>query len=63
MNYWPGTSIVKSQGNAFDWRNNISKIANSTEFKQSQQSTAVNAGNNSRKKKAFTIYSKAQKSK
>jgi hypothetical protein len=21
MKYWPGTKIVKSEGNAFDWRN------------------------------------------
>lgn len=21
MNYWPGTNIVRSKGNAFDWRN------------------------------------------
>ena len=21
MNYWPGTNIQRSQGNAFDWRN------------------------------------------
>ena len=63
MQYWPGTNIPKSKGNAFDWRATNSQITNTKEFKLSQHSTLVNAGNGTEKKRTFTIYSKAKASK
>lgn len=62
-NYWPGTKIIKSQGNAFNWQNYGSKIAATTEWKQSEISTQRMAGTGSDKKKQFTVYSKARPSK
>lgn len=59
MKYWPGTKIKKSTGNAFDWRNNISQIASSREFKQSQASSLQMAG----KSQNFSIYTKAKAAK
>lgn len=36
MNYWPGTKIVKSQGNAFTlWKENHPSLANNQKWKQS----------------------------
>ena len=36
MNYWPGTKIVKSQGNAFTlWKVNRPSLANNQKWKQS----------------------------
>lgn len=61
MKYWPGTNIPKSKGNAFDWRNSVSKIATSKEFKMSQASTIQMAGKGSDPKKQFTVYSRAGK--
>lgn len=63
MIYWPGTNIIKSHGNAFDWRSYSSKITATTEWKQSQISSQRMAGTGSDKKKQFTIYSKARPSK
>ena len=63
MRYWPGTNIVKSTNNAFDWRKERDSIANSKEFKQSYHSTMVNSGNGAHKNKTFTIYSRAKASK
>ena len=63
MQYWPGTNIKKSQGNAFDWRSTLSQITQTKEFKLSQHSTISNAGNGADKKRTFTIYSKAKASK
>lgn len=62
MNYWPGTKILKSTGNAFDWRNTTSNITKSKEFKLSQASSMNMAGKGSEKGKSFTIYSKARPS-
>lgn len=59
MIYWPGTKIIKSQGNAFDWRSYSSKITSTTEWKQSQISSQRMAGTGTDKKKQFTIYSRA----
>ena len=59
MTYWPGTKIRRSTGNAFDWRNNTSEIANTKEFRQSQAATKQMAG----KGKNFTIYTRAKASK
>ena len=63
MKYWPGTNIVKSYGNAFDWRKERSKITNTSEFRISQHSMIVNAGNGTNKKRQFTIYSQAKAAK
>lgn len=60
MNYWPGTTIIKSKGNAFNWQGSVSQIAAHKSFKQSQSSALINAGNGTDVKKQFTIYSKAQ---
>ena len=62
MNYWPGTKIPKSTGNAFDWRNAKSKIVTSKEFKMSQASSIQMAGKGEEKSRSFTIYSKARPS-
>lgn len=36
MNYWPGTNIPKSQGNAFtSWKENRPSLANNIKWKQS----------------------------
>lgn len=35
MKYWPGTNIVKSKGNAFDWHGRSSQIMNTPEMKMS----------------------------
>lgn len=63
MKFWPGTNIVKSKANAFDWRNNISQIASTKEFKLSQNASIQMAGSGSDPKKQFTVYSKAKASK
>jgi hypothetical protein len=57
--YWPGTKIVKSQGNAFDWRAKTDAITDDKGWKQ-----AVLAKNKTTlKKSTFTIYSKARQMK
>lgn len=61
--YWPGTNIVKSKGNAFNWQNNKSQIVETVEFKRSQMTKLQMAGTGSDPKKTFTIYSKAKLSK
>lgn len=64
MIYWPGTNIIKSQGNAFtDWKKGGSRITNTAEWRMSQASQIHNAGAGMDPKKQFTIYSKAQQSK
>ena len=63
MNYWPGTNIPKSQGNAFtEWKKGRSQITNSKQWKMSEASTLQNAGSGTAKNKQFTIYSKARSS-
>jgi hypothetical protein len=57
--YWPDTKIVKSQGNAFDWRAKVTVITDDKNWKQG----IVGARNASLKKANFTIYSKAKASK
>jgi len=56
MTFWPGTKIIKSRGNAFDWRNQESQLAKDYAF--NRQSTAP-----TQQGRSFTIYSKAQRSK
>ncbi len=60
--YWPGTNIIKSQGNAFDWQRSASRVTSSKEWKMSQASTLQTAGSGTDKRKQFTIYSKAKAS-
>lgn len=31
--YWPGTKIIKSHGNSFDWKSGESYITNTQDFK------------------------------
>jgi hypothetical protein len=57
--YWPDTKIVKSRGNAFDWRAKTDVITNDKTWKQAISGTR----SATLKKSAFTIYSKARASK
>jgi hypothetical protein len=57
--YWPDTKIVKSQGNAFDWRAKATAITEDIKWKQGITGTR----NATLKKANFTIYSKAKASK
>lgn len=58
--YWPGTNIIKSQGNAFTaWKGSASLVSRSKEWKQSQLSTQQMSGAGTDKRRQFTIYSKA----
>jgi len=60
--YWPGTKIIKSQGNAFDWRHYGSTIMQDKKFIQSEIAKKNSAGTGADPKKQFTIYSKARPS-
>lgn len=59
MNYWPGTKIIKSKNNAFDWHSGTSKIAADRSTKKTNTSTIQNTkmGTDFRK---FTTYSRAR---
>lgn len=49
MNYWPGTNIPKSQGNAFTlWKEGKPSLVNNHKWKQSiiGQQNAKNSGKN-----------------
>lgn len=56
---WPD-GTPKSQGNAFNWRGNESHITNSKDWKQSEAAKRQMSG---KPGPAFTIYSKAKRSK
>lgn len=59
--YWPGTKIVKSRGNAFDWRNNTgSAILNDKAFMHSEIAKKNSSGTGTDPRKQFTVYSKAR---
>ena len=60
MNYWPGTEIVKSTRNAFNWREEPSAVTSTKEFKAS---VAAKRSAQTQKSRQFTVYSKAQASK
>ncbi len=61
MNYWPGTTIVKSMNNVFtSWKTVKSEITNSPDWKAS---TAAKRNTQMQKSRQFTVYSKAQASK
>lgn len=57
--YWPGTNIVKSKNNAFDWQTNKEALTNSRDWRQSIAGT-IGA---SMKKQSMTVYSKAKPAK
>ncbi len=57
INYWPGTKIIKSQGNAFDWRQKPSDVLSSQDWKSSEAARRQSALNPNR---SFTVYSKAK---
>lgn len=42
--YWPGTKIIKTRHNAFNWQGKPSVITNSAEFKMSSASKKQMAG-------------------
>jgi hypothetical protein len=56
MNYWPGTEIVKSTRNAFNWRAEPSEVTSTKEFKAS---VAAKRNAQMQKSRKFTVYSKA----
>lgn len=58
MNYWPGTKIIKSQGNAFDWQGGESKIAKQHDFMSSNNARKYMLGKTD--SKYFSTYSKAK---
>jgi hypothetical protein len=60
MNYWPGTKIVKSTRNAFNWREDSSVILSSHDWKSAESARRQTI---IQPKKKFTVYSKAQASK
>lgn len=61
MNYWPGTKIPKSNGNAFtSWKTGNSEIIGSKEWKAAD---AAKRRTNIDRKNSFTIHSKARPSK
>jgi hypothetical protein len=58
--YWPGTKIVKSRGNAFDWQSDPrSEIVNNQSFVASARAKRNSRGSGTDPRKQFTIYSKA----
>ena len=60
--HWPGTKIVKSRNNAFDWRaKTASAVTQDKEWQQSATGTrnAVRHGDVT-KSTSFTVYSKAK---
>lgn len=57
--YWPGTNIVKSKNNAFNWKAKTDVLTNSKDWKQSVAGTY----NASLKKSSVTVYSRAKPSK
>jgi len=58
-NYWPGTKILKSNNNAFNWQAKKEVLTDNKAWRQSVSGTF----NESLKKSTFTIYSKAKPSK
>ena len=58
-NYWPGTKIIKSKNNAFDWQSKKEALTSCFDWKQSVAGTY----NASLKKQSVTVYSRAKPSK
>lgn len=61
MNYWPGTKIIKSQGNAFDWRKRGSAVLNDPIIKASNSAKKKSTPKTPEPRQSFTIYSKAKR--
>lgn len=61
MNYWPGTNIIKSHGNAFNWRNCKSEVLNDPIIKASNSAKKKSTQKTVEPKQSFTIYSKAKR--
>jgi hypothetical protein len=58
MNYWPGTKIPMSTGNAFtSWKEGPSVVLSSHDWKRAETTRQQIAKNPTR---SFTIYSKAK---
>jgi hypothetical protein len=55
--YWPGTNIIKSRGNAFNWRQEPSAVLSSHDWKSSESARRQSVLNPGR---SFTVYSKAK---
>jgi len=66
MTYWPGTKIVKSRGNAFDWRGRQSQLTQDRDLMATnsahKQKFGTSAATSPEPHRAFTIYSRARKS-
>lgn len=60
--YWPGTRIPKSRGNAFDWKGGYSQIFASRSFKNAQAAAKAAEGV-TEKARSFTIYTRAKAAK
>ena len=61
MNYWPGTKIIKSQNNAFDWKGQGSTVMRDKTIKASNNAKIQMAGAGTDPKRSFTIYSRAKR--
>lgn len=61
MKYWPGTKIIKSQGNAFNWQGKGSMVISDPKIRMSGATKKQMA--TTEHKKSFTIYSKARPAK
>lgn len=59
--FWPGTKIPKSQGNAFDWRG-VSLATSDKDWRTTQNLRTISKAS-TETVRSFTIYSKARKSK
>ena len=46
MIYWPGTKIVKSKGNAFDWRSRVSTVSDKKSLIGQKNATTERAKQN-----------------
>lgn len=62
MNYWPGTNIPKSNGNAFTSWKTAEQISKESKTKQMRLSGVMTKPEDLSRKKSFTIYSKARTS-
>ena len=60
--YWPGTNVPKSRGNAFDWKGNRSQIFQSRSFKNAQAAAKAAEGV-TEKARSFTIHTRAKAAK
>lgn len=57
--YWPGSNIVKSEGNAFDWRGAPAAISQTASWKLSASASKAAPT----KQGQFIVYSRAKQNK